>query len=415
MAESESSVDGESIQYAPIPSVPGQDVNIHFAGFKPNSSVEIVYLSAPIYLGDVLADDNGIVDTNIKLPDTYPGVHTLELRGVTADDVGIYLGARFNYDGRPVGDETYATYLCGLTANVDGGDSFENVDIFVNGEYDSTLIANEDGCVLAKVWIYDSINQSEEIEIFARNVSTGKSVNETIIPIPSVVGFWALKSEYNSLAITGNKNNVIGKIHSEASIVVKGNQNIFGESPEYVADIIIKGNKHIIPEGRKVEPGGLPRTWVIDDYRPGGFLALEAGDSYHVISENSCIDGLWSVDAKDIPDGIVYVPCSVEIYGSDEIINATIVSDGSVLISGSRIILGQNKPGVPAVLTSYNKKDAFRISGANNQILGTVQALEGGVRIVGSKGLYRCGIIAQTIKIEGSNNEFVVDEECRER
>ena len=229
----------------------------------------------------------------------------------------------------------------------------------------------------------------------------------------------ALKSAYNSLAITGNKNNVIGKIHSEASIVVKGNQNIFGESPEYVADIIIKGNKHIIPEGRKVEPGGLPRTWVRDDYRPGGFLALEAGDSYHVISENSCIDGLCHVSSAwlvvHIPDGIVYVPCSVEIYGSDEIINATIVSDGSVLISGSRIILGQNKPGVPAVLTSYNKKDAFRISGANNQILGTVQALEGGVRIVGSKGLYRCGIIAQTIKIEGSNNEFVVDEECRER
>ena len=412
-------VNSELIQNIPISSTPSADIHLHMEGFAVTSDISLFFFSKQIDLGTLMSDENGVVDTIVTLPEAGPGVHTLELRGDTPFGIGVHKQIRFSYNGRPVGDGSYAEYLCGFTPNFDGTGDVEQIDIhYYSDELGGplyTLVPDEYGCVFVEVPLFDISNQSTPVDIIAKSQYSNTEVSVTINPIPSVVSLWSLKSEFNSLSITGSKNSVIGKIHSEANIIVKGSQNLFDESPEYVTDIIIKGNKHVIPEGRKVEPGGLPKTWAIDDYRPGGFLTLEAGDSYHIIPEDSCIDGLWSVDAKDIPDGIVYAPCSVEIYGSDEIVNTIIVAEGWILISGSKIILGQNKPSVPAVLTPYNGKEAFRISGASNQINGTVQVLNGGVRIVGSKGVYRCGIIAQTIKVEGSNNEFIVDEECRKR
>ena len=152
--------------------------------------------------------------------------------------------------------------------------------------------------------------------------------------------------------------------------------------------------------------------WNIADYRPGGSQSVNAGTNYHEILASSCLGGIWSVNAKNIPSGVVYVPCAIQISGSKSTINATIVAEGSIKLNGSGIIFGRGLPGVPAFLTAAIGENALRVDGSDIQIRGTVQALGGHARITGAKGIYRCGIIAKTIEISGAKNSVVVDDAC---
>jgi len=61
---------------------PGAQVQIHGAGFAPNSMVDIYFRSAPVLLVSVPADGAGVVLAVVQIPEDATGAHQIELVGV---------------------------------------------------------------------------------------------------------------------------------------------------------------------------------------------------------------------------------------------------------------------------------------------------------------------------------------------
>ncbi|MFA6076445.1 MAG: hypothetical protein WC778_11515 [Negativicutes bacterium] len=404
-------VNGNPVRNAPISGAPGEQTHVRMSGFAKNESVRVTFASTLIDLGTVTSDADGIVDTMITLPEAGAGAHTLELRGNTSEGVGIRKRVRVNYEGRPNGGDTYAAYFCGFTPFSENSES-EQIDINYFSMTLETLTPNEDGCVFAEVPVFDVLGQSGTQEISAQSQTTGKTIVTPIDPIPSFAGLWADSSVSGALSVTGSEINVTGLVHSNADITVRGSKNSFANGVEYVTALTTSGSNNTLSSPRKVSSGGLPAHWNIADYRPGGSQAVKAGTNYREIQASSCVGGVWNVNAKNIPSGVVYVPCAIKISGSKSIINATIVAEGTIKLSGSSITIGQGLPGVPTLLTGATGENALRVDGSDIQIRGTMQALNGQMKIAGAKGIYRCGIVAKTIEISGAKNSIVVDDEC---
>lgn len=408
------SVNGIPLGNAPISALQGSQIQVQIGGFAFNAPVHITFYSTPIDLGTVMSDSQGVVNTTITLPNDGAGVHTLELEGNTPGGTGIHKRIRVNYPGRPSGDGSYSTYLCGFTPNTDDTVAPENVDIIYYNDVFETVTPDENGCVFVELPLLDLENQTGTVDITARSQVTGKTVTTTIDPIPSVVGLWTTATKPAALVVSGANTTVTGRVHSNADITVQGSSNSFTAGTEYGTTLTVTGNYNTLPSSRKVAPGGLPLVWQIADYRPGGSIAKNAGANYHEINKTACSNGVWSVNAQAIPSGIVYVPCSVVITGSSVTINATIVAEGAIKFTGSNIIVDPGKNGSPALLTAAIGPDAIRIDGTNIKINGTTQALNGEAHITGEKGTYHCGIIAATITINGSGNNVPVDDQCRQ-
>ena len=112
--------------------------------------------------------------------------------------------------------------------------------------------------------------------------------------------------------------------------------------------------------------------------------------------------------AKDIPDGLVYVPCSVNIVGAKVTVNAQIVAEGDVQVSGSGITIDPTHAQNPALVSNRS----VHIAGQGTYIDGTVQALSGTVKATGANSTYHCGIIANKISMTGAKNSVAVDSRC---
>jgi uncharacterized repeat protein (TIGR01451 family) len=406
-------INGNPVRNAPLSGAPGEQVHIQMSGFAHSAPVHVTFASVILDLGTIMSDADGLIDSNIILPEAESGVHTITLQGNTEGGVGIHKRFRVNYLGRPEAGSVYDTYMCGFTPSSENNLQSDQIDIaYLSDEVIETLTPDEDGCVLAGIPVFDILNQTGVITITARSQTTGKTVTTTIDPIPSVAGLWADSSTDGALLVTGSEMNVTGLTHSNADIAVRGSKNTFGTGVEYVTALTTSGSNNALSSPRKVSSGGLPAHWNIADYRPGGSEAVKAGTNYHEIPSSSCIAGVWSVNAKNIPSGVVYTPCAIQISGSKSTINATIVAEGSIKLSGSSITIGRGLPGVPALLTDATKENALRVDGSDIQIRGTVQALGGQARIAGAKGTYQCGIVAKTIEISGSKNSVVVDDQC---
>jgi len=407
-------VNGNPVTNAPIQSKAGDEVEVHISGFAPSSPVQLVFLSNPIDLGVITSNEEGVVDTTVTLPDTDPGIHSLQFRGDTPSGVGIHKQIRFQYEGRPTGSGSYGTYLCGFTPSSDDSLELEEVEIYYYGELIYSLIPDEDGCVYAVVPIFDVSSNLKTIDIVAKSETTGVEATTKIDPIPSIAGLWSLDKNPRSLLIRGRKSKITGKVHSESDVTIIGAGITLEEVPEYVTKIKVTG-KNKVPEGIQVEPGGLPTTYDIADYRPGGTKAIEAGENYHEIPESSCKKGKWKVHTEDIPDGVVYTPCSVHIlpshspiYARPTFANAQIISEGSIKIAGRNITFGPQHTQNPVLLSNEN----IKITGRGVNIRGTIQALNGKVNIQSSRGTYACGIIANKISLAGKENSIIVNTDC---
>ncbi len=70
---------------------PGGSTEVTAAGFEPGEPVRVELHSTPVHLRDSLADDQGVVRTQITIPlDTAPGDHTIHLIGLRSGvDVAI--------------------------------------------------------------------------------------------------------------------------------------------------------------------------------------------------------------------------------------------------------------------------------------------------------------------------------------
>jgi hypothetical protein len=115
-------VNGVSINNVPINIVPAQTISLYLGGFTPGSIVPITILSLPKSLGSAVADENGIIDTQIVLPEMSPGVHEIVLESQNSAGVGIGKQLWVEYPGKPRAGESYGIYL----KNIATGEGEEN-------------------------------------------------------------------------------------------------------------------------------------------------------------------------------------------------------------------------------------------------------------------------------------------------
>jgi hypothetical protein len=80
--------------------------------FRANSVVRLRVYSDEVELGTAVADAQGTVRADVRIPSLSPGVHRLELQGEGADGVQVTQEVLVKVPGRPSG--SYATYLTGF-------------------------------------------------------------------------------------------------------------------------------------------------------------------------------------------------------------------------------------------------------------------------------------------------------------
>jgi hypothetical protein len=393
---------------APIRGGRGVQVRVQIGGFGFGVSVRILLHSTPIELGTVVSNSAGVIDTTITLPSATAGVHTLQFQGNTPNGAQVIKQVRVNYPERPSGKGEYGVYLSGFTPTVEGVQP-EQIDIFYLGDLFGTLTPDEEGGVFFEVPLFDLLNYADPISIMARSRATGRTVQTTIDPIPTTVGLWATSTQKGALSITGARTTVSGRVHSNADIIIGGSRSSLTSGIEYATTLAVSGSGHTLPSTRKVASGGLPTTWDIAAYRPGGSYAISAGSAYRSIPQSACVRGVWSVTAAAVPSGVVYVPCAVAISGSNRLINAMIVAESAISISGSAITINSGLMNQPALLSAAGS-NAISISGARMRIQGLIQALNGDIAISGADGYYEGGVIAKRIMLSGAGNTISVGE-----
>ena len=170
-----SAVDGNQIGNKPIDRIPGNLIHLYIPGFAPNSTADIMIASVTQKIATATADNDGIVDANITLPDVGPGVHAISIEGQAANGVGLTKQFLVNYPGNPTANSSYGIYLTGFTPD-NGTAEPEKVDINYMGITFETLTPDEAGGIFVEIPV---LNQ-EEINITAKSRTTGKEVIQTI-------------------------------------------------------------------------------------------------------------------------------------------------------------------------------------------------------------------------------------------
>lgn len=405
-------VNGAEVGNAPVDLT--DPMTLAVGGFEPGTAVSIVF-SPGLEEIDTAIDDDGVVRKTLTLPSAGGGVHSVELEGVGADDVGVTKRVLVRYPGRPAGGDAYATYLCCFDPEPDElAPDYEDelVDIVYLGDVFTTLTPYEDGGLLVEVPMIDPLTRPGTVTIEARSRRTGKVITEVVTPIPSVAALWAMDTGPEALFVSGSGATSNGRVHSEGGIVLRGKGDNFTGGTEYVTAIDQGGGVGTIdPAPEQVSPGGSPLVRSIAEFRPGGPVATAAGENYTAVDPSACIDGVWRPDQSSLA-GIVYVPCAVEISASGSSVGATIAAEGSVQVSGSRVTLTPSEAGMPALVSGAADEEAIAITGRNVEIRSSVFALAGGFHLTGSNGLLRCGAVARTIRVTGTRASVSLDESC---
>jgi len=164
-------VNGVLINNVPISISLGQTMSLYLGGFSPGAIIPIMILSEPKKIGEATADENGIVDTQIVLPEMSPGVHTIVLESQNNAGAGIAKQFRVEYPGRPRAGESYGIYL----KNIAGG-AGEEINIIYGGADFGNLTSDEDGGVFVELPVFEG---QESFQVMAKNQTTGETLQTT--------------------------------------------------------------------------------------------------------------------------------------------------------------------------------------------------------------------------------------------
>ena len=159
-------VNGVLINNVPINISPGQMMSLYLGGFTSGAIVPIMILSEPQKIGEATADENGIIDTEILLPEMSPGAHTIVLESQNDMGAGIAKQFRVNYPGLPRAGESYGVYFDNVAAGAG-----EEVDIIYGGADFGSLASDEDGGVFVELPVFEG---QESFQATAKNQTTGE-------------------------------------------------------------------------------------------------------------------------------------------------------------------------------------------------------------------------------------------------
>ena len=206
-----------------------------------------------------------------------------------------------------------------------------------------------------------------------------------------------------------------GLVHSNRDLRVSGSKNSLLAGTEHGRQLRVTGSKNVIdPPATKVAPSGLPVTFDIADYRPGGAAAQAAGADYIDGTAECASNGTWGWHSNkaQIPTGLYYVPCDVVISGARITGSFTLVTEGTIDISASSLELGPAFTDDLLLFSNSTADHALKIAGSGSTFDGLLYTPGGGTMLTGSKHDVRCTILADTIDIKGSKHTLRGDPTC---
>jgi hypothetical protein len=187
------------------------------------------------------------------------------------------------------------------------------------------------------------------------------------------------------MRFAGAQNLIDGPVHYVTRFDNAGSQNTFTSTP------------------RVVMPQPLPQLLDLDDYRPGGAIQAALGAAYLDQSGECAKNHRWQRNGSHVvlAPGVYWIPCDVKINGSGASGTVTIVSTGSIELNGSSANFQPYYRGVQFATTKAGD-GAVKLATSSLTLGGLVYAPGGELQASGSNSMYRCSLIADTIKLAGA-------------
>jgi RHS repeat-associated protein/uncharacterized repeat protein (TIGR01451 family) len=216
------------------------------------------------------------------------------------------------------------------------------------------------------------------------------------LAVASPIGIWADGTSGTVFHWTGSSNTLTGLVHSNAGVQISGwNLNLLG-GLEYATTASIQGTQITIdPAPVQVPSTPAPIEYGLEDYRPGGQAALAAGADYHDMSA-SCANGSWHTSTSLAP-GLYYASCDVGVSGWLLQGAVTVVSEGTITISGSQIHFTPFYDGL--LFLSGDAGQGIQISTWGSTFTGHLVATQGDIDLPGSSNRFLCGLVGESIDL----------------
>jgi hypothetical protein len=208
---------------------------------------------------------------------------------------------------------------------------------------------------------------------------------------PEIGGLWAT----DTITVAGAGAKITALVETPGTVTISGgNQQLLGGVRYGTSYTRNGGGGSTNPPPIQTANIGTPFIPKVSDYAPTGVEATRAGSTYSSIV---CTGTQWTPDNTALISGkTYYVPCDVQISGSNVVGKTTIVATGSITISGARVNLSPASLGQPVLLAGQS----ISVSGAGSTIAGNVIATTA-LNINGANGSF-CGLAGQSIATGGS-------------
>lgn len=225
---------------------------------------------------------------------------------------------------------------------------------------------------------------------------------------PGAIALWANATSGDGIEWSGSQNIAWGAVHSNASFRLNGAQNVMHGPVRYVQTLQNAGasNTFDVPP-RRVAPHDLPLLLDLNDYRPGGRVAAAVGAKYFDGTGECTKKGKWQRSGANfpLPAGVYFVPCDVQMSGASLSGNATIVSTGTIQLSGASANFSPYFEGLQFG-TLRQGGDGLKIASSSSIVAGLVYSPYASVELSGARGDYRCALVGDRIRISGAAVTF---------
>ena len=234
------------------------------------------------------------------------------------------------------------------------------------------------------------------------------SEEQSIPVVVSIAAVWADNDDSDdAIDLSGSDSGFAGLVHSNSGIKVGGSDISVAGATEYVSDFDGGGSSNDFdPSPVAVSESAFPLDLDVSDYQPGGSAALAAGGAYVDHSDTCDDEGKLEASAGELAGGLHWVPCDVVISDGGSGSNVTVVSSGKIEVSDSGVEFGSPFVDGLSLFSTVNGSDAVKVGGSDSAFDGAIVAPYGKVEVSGSNNTFNCGVIADTVKLSGS--ELVV-------
>jgi RHS repeat-associated protein/uncharacterized repeat protein (TIGR01451 family) len=249
------------------------------------------------------------------------------------------------------------------------------------------------------------------------------------------VALWANGTTDTALWVRGASKQVVGGLtHANGGIDVAGSRMRFHGGTEYATSLRVRGKGHQFdPAPARVPAAGYPIRFEVADYQPGGRAAKAAAAKDRFFDKTASCRPSDDDDEDDhdrdhdddnrhhrerrspsstqralswtprgmLASGLYWAPCAVHLTRHVTARGPiTIVAAEAITVTGRTQAFEPFIDGLQFLSASTSRK-AIRIAGTQGSFGGYLHAPTGGVKVTGGGHDFRCGILADTIRLAG--------------